>query len=549
MNNDLKNSRLVAVFLSFCALYLIVMVNLCRIQIWQHKDLLELGQKQYCSLVTVPVSRAPILDRNGNFLALNKESISACLIPPECNHDQVIPFLRKYFPLSVERFAQQKSRNFMFIKRRLSDQEQKLVSNCDVPGIHLIMQESRYYPLEEAGSIIGITDIDNRGLLGIELAYDRILAGRPATVQLNKDARSGMYYFDKETKKEGHQGIPIKLTIDATTQFLVAEELKAAIADHQASEGCVIVMDPLNGDIWAIANYPDFDPNHTENIDLSSTKNRAVQERYELGSVMKVFAALAALEEGVVTQDEIIDCKNTKTAYVDGRKVNTVHENGAIPFWQVIAASNNIGTAMVTLRLGTKLYDHYKRLGFTEPTGIGFPGEQQGFVNHPDNWSKQSILSLSYGYEIAVTPLQLARAFSIIANGGFMIHPRLILEPQSIQKRASAQRLYSEQSISTIKNILEKTTLQGTCQRARIKGYKVMCKTGTANIITNGIYNTGINRFTCSGIIEKDGYQRVIVAYIKAPAKKGLYAATVATPLFERVAEKILINDKVLCSI
>jgi cell division protein FtsI (penicillin-binding protein 3) len=261
---------------------------------------------------------------------------------------------------------------------------------------------------------------------------------------------------------------------------------------------------------------------------------------------MKVFAALAALEEGVITPDEIIDCKNAKTAYVEGRKVNTVHENGAIPFWQVIAESNNIGTAAVTLRLGTKLYDHYKRLGFTETTGIGFPGEQPGFVNHPDNWSKQSILSLSYGYEVAITPLQLAQAFSIIAHNGFMIHPRLILEPEPIQKKSEETRLYSEQSISAIKDILEKTTLKGTCRRARIKGYRVMCKTGTANIITNGTYNTNINRFTCSGIIEKDGYQRVIVAYIKAPCKKGLYAATVATPLFEHVAEKILINDKIL---
>jgi len=546
MNNDLKNTRLVTVFFTFCGLYLITMANLYRIQICRHKEFFELGQKQYCSLVTIPVSRAAILDRNGNFLALNKESISACLIPSECDQEQVLPFLKKHFPLSVERFLEQRSRNFMFIKRKLTEQEQELVSRCNIPGIRLMMQESRYYPLAEASPVIGITDIDNKGLFSVELACDHILAGKPTTVQLQKDARSGLYYFDKETKAEGTQGTPVKLTLDATTQFLVAEELKETMSTFQAYEGCIIVMDPHNGDILAMANYPDFDPNHTENIDISLTKNRAVQERYELGSVMKVFAALAALEEEVVTPDEIIDCKNARTAAVDGRKVNTVHEHGKIPFWQVIAVSNNIGTASVTLRLGTKLYDHYKRLGFTETTGIGFPGEQAGFVNHPDNWSKQSILSLSYGYEIAITPLQLAQAFSVIAHNGFMIHPRLILEPEPIQKKAPETRLYSEQSIAAIKDILEKTTLQGTCKRARIKGYRVMCKTGTANTLTNGIYTTDINRFTCSGIVEKDDYQRVIVAYIKAPSKKGRYAATVATPLFERVAEKILINDKIL---
>ena len=547
MKSEIQKKRLTTLFIFFCCLYIIIIANLYRIQIHQHKFFHELGQKQYSSVITIPVSRAPVYDRNGQCLALNKECMSACVIPTECkDQDTLLVFLKKHFPLSIERFMQHRTSNFMFIKRRLSTDEQELIMHSGIPELRIVCEESRYYPNESAGSILGITDIDNKGLFGIELQCNHHLSGKPTTVQLQKDARSGLFYFSKETKIAGTEGTPIKLTIDSTTQFLVSEELKETMSVHSATEGAVVVLDPKNGDIIAMANYPDFDPNHTENLDIAMTKNRVVTERYELGSVLKVFAALAALEEHVVTPDEIIDCKNAKTAYVAGRKVNTVHENGAIPFWQVIADSNNIGTSTVTLRLDTKLYDHYKRLGFTSTTGIGFPGEQAGFVNHPDNWSKQSILSLSYGYEVAITILQLAQAFGMIANDGYMISPRLILEPQQAQKIAQSDRLYAPETITAIKDILEKTTTEGSCKRARIKGYRIMSKTGTANTLLNGVYNADINRFTCSGIVEKDSYQRVIVAYIKAPFKKHRYASSMVVPLFERVAEKILIQDRIV---
>ena len=174
------------------------------------------------------------------------------------------------------------------------------------------------------------------------------------------------------------------------------------------------------------------------------TKNTVVTEAYELGSVFKICVALAALEEGVVTPDELIDCKNTKTTFIDGRKINTVHEAGIIPFEEVIAQSNNIGIAQVAQRLGTKIYDHYPRLGFSKKSGIPFPGENKGFINPPNKWSKQSIISLSYGYEVSANLLQLARAFSIIANGGYWIDPRITFDNQLPRNK---KKLYSDESI------------------------------------------------------------------------------------------------------
>jgi cell division protein FtsI (penicillin-binding protein 3) len=343
----------------------------------------------------------------------------------------------------------------------------------------------------------------------------------------------------------GKEGSPLHLTIDGTLQFLVYEELKTTMTQFSAKEGSVIVMNPATGEIVAMVTLPDFDPNNTKQIALENTKNRIITEEFELGSVIKPFATLAALEEGVVTTDELIDCQNTITAYIDGRRVNTTPTSvaGIIPFSQVIEKSNNIGIAKVVKRLNTKLYDHYIRIGFGKKTEIQFPGERAGFVNHPTHWSKQSLLSLSYGYEITATLLQLACAFCMIANDGYAIVPTLIF---NTPPQKSAQPLYSGTTIATIKQILENTVLQGTAKKAQVKGYKVMSKTGTANLLINGHYDPTRNIYTCAGIVQKGDYQRVIVTFIKECPQKNLYASYVTAPLFERVAEKTLIHDKIV---
>jgi len=290
-------------------------------------------------------------------------------------------------------------------------------------------------------------------------------------------------------------------------------------------------------------SYPYFDPNSPHMAQSENFKNKIITDAHELGSVMKVCAALAALEEGVVTPDELIDCKNCLTTHIDGRTINTVQAHGVIPFTDVIALSNNIGIAIVAKRLGEKLYDHYKRLGFGCKTGIKFPGENCGYLNPPENWSKQSIISLSYGYEVSMTLLQLASAFSIIATG-YKTIPTLIVNPCA--SYGTHERLYSDTTLNTIKGILEKTTLYGTARRAAIKGYRVMSKTGTANMLVDGKYNPDKNIYTCAGIVEKDDYQRVIVTFVKEAQQKNIYASTVAVPLFESIAERMLIHDRII---
>jgi cell division protein FtsI/penicillin-binding protein 2 len=526
--NQLSKSRSSILFLFFGCAYAIVLANLIYLQLIKHSFFTQLGQKQYHVNITSYPPRGLILDRNGKFLAINKDSLAAFILPKQLdNKKQLESFLAKHFPAARERLATHPQAHFLYVHRRLTPEQIELIEKSNVSDIKFLNEPNRYYPTSAASSLIGLTDIDNHGLFGLELQFDKELAGTASTVSLEKDARSGHFYFNKQTTNSGQSSKPLITTIDSDLQFLAQDALQQTVDKYNAKEGAALIINPQTGEILAMTNTPTFDPNNFNEYDLAHTKNTCITETYELGSVFKICSALAAIDEKVVTPEELIDCKNTKSAYIDGRKINTVVASGIIPFEEVITQSNNIGIAQVAQRLGPKLYDHYIKLGF---------------VNHPKNWSKQSIISLSYGYEVSANLLQLGRVFSIIANGGYWIDPQLIKD--SVQGKK--QKIYSDETIATIQNFLEKTTASGTAKKARIKGYRIMCKTGTANLLENGHYNNDRNIFTCAGIVEKDAYQRVIVVFIKEAAQKNLYASSVAAPLFEQIAERVLIKDRVI---
>lgn len=545
MNNTYK-LRTAFVFFISCSLYSIALLNLFSLQIRQHSFFTNLGIKQYQTTVVTYPPRGLINDRNGHPLALNKESIAAFMLPRTIKDEQKLKrFLKKHFPQALERLRKKNDAHFLYIKRKLTEKEKVFIEESGIEDIYFLSEPSRFYPIESAGAITGITNIDNEGTFGIELHYNNHLAGTPTVNILEKDARSGLFYFSKKTSSEGEDGKPITLTIDADLQFLVHEELMAQIQKFKAKEGAAVVMNPETGDILAMASFPTFDPNNTQTLEQIETKNTAVTESYEFGSALKAFSALAALEESVVTADEEINCYNTKTVYLDGRRINTVLPDGVITFEEVIQRSNNIGIAQVTKRLGTKLYDHYKKVGFGSKTGIPFPGEQSGFVQHPQNWSKQSLISLSYGYEITTTLLGLTTAFCVFANGGYRIYPRLILEPEQYTKKR--EKIYGDEPIEIMRAILEKSTSQfGTGRYAAVHGYKTLGKTSTANLLKDGVYDEHKNLYGFVGSVEKDGYKRVIGCFLRESPRHNLFASTVAAPLFERIAEKTLIHEKII---
>lgn len=546
------HARCTLFFMLFCSLYFIIILNLYRIQIHDHEFFTQLGSHQYTIQVSKPPLRAPIMDRHCTYLAINHDCISAFILPNKLtNPDAITSFLAEHFPEALSQLALRKNKQFMYVQRKLSPEQIALINNAHLQDIQLLHESNRFYPIPCTAPLVGKTDIDNNGILGIELSYNTLLSGTPTSTSLQKDARSGYFYFTKETTKTGQSGQPIQLTIDSDLQFLVHEELKAAVTKLNAHHGSALIMDPATGEILCMATWPHFDPNKNNIESLELTKNRIITDAYELGSVIKVFAALAALEEKVVTPEELINCKNTKTTILNGRTINTWKEHGLIPFADVIALSNNIGIAIVAKRVGEALFDHYSANGFGKKTGIQLPGEHRGIVTHPSNWSKQSIISLSYGYEIAATLLQLGTAFCTIARNGYVVKPTIILDSSdtkisNTQNTYTAPQLYSDTTSATIKQILERTTQEGTAKHARIQGYRIMSKTGTANQLVNGIYDQHKNIFTCAGIIEKGDYQRVVVTFIKETDRKNAYASTIAAPLFEKITKKMLIHDRVI---
>jgi cell division protein FtsI (penicillin-binding protein 3) len=538
--------RTVFIFFLFTCLFTLALVNLFYLQIRRHSFFIDLGNKQYQTTISVHPPRALIYDRNNKPLALNKDSLAAFILPKQLKEPALLKqFLQTHFPAAAQRLRKKPQSNFLYIKRKLTPEEIELIKASNLADLNILKERNRFYPIESAGSITGITNIDNNGLFGIELLYDQQLTGTPTTTLLQRDARSGHFYFSKETKETGTEGTSVKLTIDGDLQFLVQEELNAQAEKFQVKEGAAVVMNPETGEILAMATYPTFDPHDTRELEIVSTKNTALTEQYEFGSAIKAFTALAALEEEVVEPGEMIDCQNTRTAYVEGRRINNWEAQGSLTFEDVIVRSNNIGIAKVAKRLDTKLYDHFKRLGFDTKTGINFPGEQSGFINPPENWSKQSIISLSYGYEVSPTLLQMTRAFSVFLNNGYLMQPKLILEPEVYQK--TPEKIYSDESISTMRRILERTTSkQGTAKYAAIKGYTTFGKTSTANLIVNGKYDETKNMYGFLGGVEKGNYKRVIGCFLKESPRKNLFASTVAAPLFRKIVEKLLIHSHVL---
>ena len=541
MNYEKNFSRSMIVFLIFIALYTTIIVNLYFIQIKQSPFFKHLGEKQYNVTIQTHPQRAEIFDRNNIPVAINKDSIAAFILPKQLQDKQaLLTFLQEHFPQAAQRLQQSEHKSFMYLKRNLSDQEIQLIEQSYLPDIHFLNESSRFYPYESLGTILGITDIENNGLFGLEHQFNDQLQGTPTTYRLKKDAKIKHFYFSKETTQQGVNPEPISITIDADLQFKFQKILNNAIQEYEALEGAAVALDPDTGEIVAMVSYPCFDPNNTKDLEIEHTKNRPITECFETGSVIKVFAALAALEEGVTTIDEVIDCESTKETKLDNIRIRTVVPHGKIPFIDVMKLSNNIGIVKVTKRLGFDLYDYYKLFGFAEPTGINVEGEQKGFVNHPSNWSAYSIQSLTYGYEITTNILQLARAFSLIMNGGYMITPTIL---SNIPSKKHGPCI-SMPTIDTMQTILEETVQTGTGKRAKISGYRVLGKTGTSNLLQNGNYDDNKHLYTFVGAVQLGDYKRVIVAYIKE-SKRVTYSSLIAAPFFRKLAEAILLHDKI----
>lgn len=536
MINSRYKVRTSVIFSIFCFAYLVIIIALYTIQIRNRDFFINLGKQQYQITVTQNPPRGLIYDTNFKFLALNKDTLSAIVLPNALeNKKQLEDFLEIYFPQALQRLKTNPHTQFMYIKRKLSQKELELLEKNNITDIKLLKEPNRFYPEKCMNQILGITDTDNMGLFGLELIYNKKLAGLPTTYYLEKDARSGHFYFKKETLVEGAEGESLQLTIDCDIQYLCYHALKKTVQKFKAQEGSVLVLDASNNHILAMVNYPTFNQDNITHLDLEKTKNKIVTEAYEPGSVMKAFAALALLEEGLVTPDELVDCENTIYGKINGAKFTTTKAHGILSFADVIRHSNNIGIAKTATRLGPLLHKHYFNLGFGKKVLFDWPGQQIGYINPPHKWSRSSLVSLSFGYEVRTTLLHLAQAFSLVANDGKIVPFTLIKnEPMKYEE---LETHYSSKALNDLKAILSKTNAKP------LSGYTIWGKTGTANLVIDGKYSYDHNIYIFVGVIEKDTFKRIIVTFIKDIQRKDLLATNVAVPLFDTIAQDIVVHN------
>ncbi|MBI3592096.1 MAG: penicillin-binding protein, partial [Nitrospirae bacterium] len=435
---------------------------------------------------------------------------------------------------------------FNWIERKVSIEDTQRIRDLRIKGIGLIPDIKRFYPKGSLAShIIGFVGVDNNGLEGIEKKYDRYLSARGEKVSVMRDAKGNALSegLNKEIK-----GNNITLTIDEGLQYILEKNLDAAVSQWKAASATALMMDPNTGELLAMASRPTFDLNNPGDVTASQRRNRAITDCYEPGSTFKIIVGTAALEEGLVSPDTRFDCS---AGYIEvgGKKVRDAHKHGVLTFKEVIQKSSNVGSIKVGLSLGReRVYNYIKKFGFGEKTGFDLAGEVSGWIRSPERWSGTSIGAVSIGQEVAVTPLQVLRAYSVIANGGFLVKPHVVSEIRSpagnglYKAVPEAQRILSERTATAFRKILKTVTEEGgTATGAAVDGNQVAGKTGTAQLIDPRTKKYSKDRFVSSfvGFVPADEPRIAMIVVIHEP-KGAIYGGVVAGPVFKKIANEAL---------
>jgi cell division protein FtsI (penicillin-binding protein 3) len=422
------------------------------------------------------------------------------------------------------------------------DQAQR-VASLNLDGIGFIKESKRFYPNKElAAHLLGWVGIDNKGLSGLEHTYDPQIRGKAGTVSVHTDARRHAF---SRFERPPTAGSSVELTIDENLQHIAERELHAGVLENHAAGGTAIIMNPHTGEILAMANEPTFNPNAFRDFGDDDRRNRAVQDLYEPGSTFKVVTATAAIEEKVLPIDSIIDVSGGQI-HIGSRVVHDTHNYGALSFTDVIVKSSNVGAIKIGFKLGTeRLSEYVARYGFGHPVSPDFPGESPGIVWRPDKWTESALASVSMGYQVGVTPLQMLAAVSSVANGGQYVEPRVIRAVYKEDRRYAVQpkivrRTISADTAATMTEIMEGVVDRGTAKAAQIPGYTIAGKTGTAAKLINGHYSSSDWNASFVGFVPSRDPAVAIIVVTDSPHTKGHTGGVVSAPVFKKIAEATL---------
>jgi len=523
--------------------------RLTYLQLFRYSDYLARAQRQQQRIVEISPKRADILDRNLHELAMSATVESCFAVPSEIADPELVahllgPVLKTSSEDIETRLAA--SRSFAWIARKLPPETADRIRALNLKGIYFQEEDERFYPKRDlAASVLGYVDIDEKGLGGIEYGLDRQIRSKPGKVMILADAHSRWY---DSTEQRPDAGSSVILTLDENIQYVAERELAAAIAQTHARAGTVIVEDPSNGEILAMASWPTFNANAAADAPPDSRENRAVASMYEPGSVFKIVTLSAAIDQGVTNPDEVIDCQ-MGAIYIAGHRIRDHKAYGLLTVSQVLANSSDVGAIKIGLRLGApKLYDYIRSYGFGSPSGIDLPGETRGLVRRLDSWTAPSVGFISMGQEIGVTPIQVVNAMSVIANGGLLYRPHVVQAlRQPSGEQAIAQppptRVIQATTAATMRRMLEGVVLNGTGKLAQLDGYTTAGKTGTAQKIdpATGRYSTSQYIASFVGFAPINNPAVTILVQLDSPeGASGHEGGGVAAPVFQRIASQVL---------
>jgi cell division protein FtsI (penicillin-binding protein 3) len=522
--------------------------RLVYLQVAQHDELLSRGSRQQRRTIPAPAKRGEILDRNGRVLAYSVDADSVYAVPSEisdaqgvaaqiCDALQDCSFEERQ--TLTERLG--RSGAFAYMRRRVTPEQARRVATLQLDGVGFMSESRRFYPNRDlAAHVLGYTGLDGDGLSGLEATYDDLIKGRKGTVLVQVDARRKAF---SRLERPPTTGASLELTIDQYLQHVTERELRVAAEARRAAGGTAIVMDPSTGEILALANWPTFNPNAYRDANASQRRNRAVQDIYEPGSTFKIVTAGAALGEGVVRPEDLIDVTSGKIRF-GSRVIGDDHEYGILSFTDVIVKSSNVGAIKVGLRLGPERMGKYvSGFGFGRRSSPDFPAESPGIVWNPAKINDSALASIAMGHQVAVTALQMAAAVSAVASGGELMEPRIVRAVirdgvRALVPRKVTGRALTRQTAAELTAIMESVVERGTGTRAQVAGFTVAGKTGTAQKLVDGQYSHSLFNSSFVGFVPSRNPEFAIVVVLDSPNDH--YGGLAAAPVFQAIATAAL---------
>lgn len=526
--------------------------RLVYLQVYKRADLSARAERQQMRTLPAPAKRGEILDRHGHVLAYSVDAASVYAVPTEIEDPTAVveslcgvfgDCTRDERQDLIERLSRRKP--FAYVRRQITPDEVKRIADLDLQGIGFLDENRRFYPNKSlAANVLGYVGLDSTGLGGIESTYDALIKGKAGTVLVQTDAKRHAF---SRVERPPTEGASLELTIDEYLQYVAERELKAGVEWAGAEGGSAIVMDPATGEILAMANYPTFNPNVYGEFKDEQRRNRAIQDLYEPGSTFKIVTASAALEEKLFTPDSPIDT-NPGIIRFGSRVIDEDkhHNYGLQTLKGVIVHSSNVGAIKIGLKVGAERMSEYvKRFGFGRAESPDFRGESSGLVTPASRLTDSALASVSMGYQVAVTPLQMVTAASVVANGGELVVPRIVRAVIRGQHRQPVPRKVVGRAITPdvaaeMTDIMEGVVTDGTGKLSQVAGYTVAGKTGTANKVENRRYSPTDYNVSFVGFVPSRKPVFTIVVVVDSPHKVPPYGGSVSAPIFKRIAEAAL---------